>query len=167
MACLEARGRGARVVALDFPTGLDADSGAAHDPTVAADLTVTFAALKRAHVLYPGRRQCGAIEVADIGIPAEAMEAVPPAVELLSPEGAVSLLPPRSETAHKGTVGRGLLVGGSPEYAGAVVLAAQAAVAAGIGLVTAAVPRGLHAAALARLGEPITLATEETDAGTI
>ena len=162
-----ARARGARVVALDFPTGLDADTGASHDPCVEADLTVTFAALKRAHVLYPGRRRCGAIEVADIGIPDGAVDAVRPAVELLSPEGAAALLPARPETAHKGTVGRGLLIGGSPGLSGAVFLAAQSAVAAGIGLVTVAIPRGLCAAAQARLAEPVSLATEETDAGTI
>jgi NAD(P)H-hydrate epimerase len=161
----EARGRGARVVAIDLPTGIDADSGRAQTPSVDADLTVTFACLKRGHVLYPGRRAAGAIELADIGIPDAAVRAVAPAVELLHAGSAARLLPVRGDTAHKGSVGHGLIVGGSPELVGAVVLSAEAAVNAGTGLVVAAVPRGVQAAVHARVTEPITFPLEETSDG--
>src|SRR5204862_7595235 len=121
-----ARGRGTRVVAIDLPTGVDADTGAALDPCVSADLTVTFACLKRAHVLYPGRRLAGAVEVCDIGIPGAAVRAVQPTVELLTADQAAALVPVRSETAHKGSGGHGMVIGGSPELVGAVALCAEA-----------------------------------------
>jgi NAD(P)H-hydrate epimerase len=160
-----ARERGARVVALDLPTGVDADSGVASDPCVSAELTVTFACLKRAHVLYPARAHAGAVEVADIGIPPAVIESLRPTVEVLQAEAAAALVPSRTATAHKGSVGHGLVVGGSPELLGAVALSAEAAVAAGIGLAIAAVPRSLQAAVHARVTEPITFALEETSDG--
>jgi NAD(P)H-hydrate epimerase len=161
----EARERGTRVVALDLPTGVDADTGAAHDPCVSADLTVTFACLKRAHVLYPARAHAGAIAVADIGIPEAAVRATGSTLELFTARAAAALVPERAATAHKGSVGHGVVVGGSPELIGAVTLCAQAAVAAGIGLLVAAVPRSLQASVHARVSEPITFALEETSEG--
>src|SRR5262249_54956851 len=107
----------------------------------------------------------GAVEIADIGIPAAVIEALRPTVELLHAEAASALLPARPETAHKGSVGHGLVVGGSPELLGAVVLSAEAAVAAGIGLVVAAVPRSLQPFVHARITEPITFGLEETSGG--
>jgi NAD(P)H-hydrate epimerase len=162
---LYARERGARLVALDLPTGVDADSGVVLDPCVTAELTVTFACLKRAHVLYPARARAGRVEVVDIGIPPGAIQAAKPTVELLHAEAAAALLPVRPETAHKGSVGHGLVVGGSPELLGAVVLSAEACVAAGAGLVIAAVPRSLQLAVHARVTEPITFPLEETEGG--
>jgi NAD(P)H-hydrate epimerase len=158
----QARSRGARVVALDLPTGLDADTGAPGEPCVTADLTVTFAYLKRGHVLYPGRRHAGAVEVVDIGIPPAAAEAEGCRVELLTPRLAAELAPRRPDTAHKGTSGHGLLVGGSVGFTGAVSLAAEAALAAGLGLVYAAVPASVNDALEARLTEPITFPVAET-----
>jgi len=162
---LSARARGARIVALDLPTGVDADSGAVHDPCVSADLTVTFACLKRGHVLYPARAHAGVVDLADIGIPGAAIAAGKPAIAWLRAEAAAALLPARSWAAHKGSVGHGLVVGGSPELLGAVVLSAEAAVAAGIGLAVLAVPRSLQLAVHARVTEPITLPLEETSGG--
>ena len=162
---LSARERGARVVALDLPTGVESDSGAIHDPCVSAELTVTFACLKRAHVLYPARARAGAVEIADIGIPLAAIEAAKPSVEWLHAEAAAALLPARAETAHKGSVGHGLVVGGSPELLGAVALCGEAAVAAGLGLAVLAVPRSLQLALHARVTEPITFPLEETSGG--
>jgi ADP-dependent NAD(P)H-hydrate dehydratase / NAD(P)H-hydrate epimerase len=161
----DARARGTRVVALDLPTGVDADTGAAHDPCVSADLTVTFACLKRAHVLYPARAHAGAIAVADIGIPEEAVRAAGSTIELLGGRTAAALVPRRAATAHKGSVGHGVVIGGSPELVGAVALCAEAAVAAGIGLLVAAVPRSLQAGVHARVTEPITFGLEETSEG--
>lgn len=162
---LSARARGTRLVALDLPTGTDTDSGAVYDRCVTAELTVTFACLKRAHVLYPARAHAGRVEVADIGIPPAAIEAAKPLVELLHAEAAAALLPVRSVTAHKGSVGHALVVGGSPELLGAVVLSAEACAAAGAGLVIAAVPRSLQLAVHARITEPITFPLEETSGG--
>lgn len=156
------RSLGTRVVALDFPSGLDADRGTVEGPSVTADLTVTFAYPKRGHLLYPGRARCGALEIVDIGIPIEAAQAEGCRVELMTPRLAARLLPARSETAHKQQAGAGLLVGGSVGLTGAVSLAAEASLSAGIGLVVAAVPRSLNDALEARLTEPMTLPVEET-----
>lgn len=158
------RGRGTRLVALDLPTGMDADSGAVAGACVRADLTVTFAYLKRGHLLYPGRRHTGVVEVVDIGIPPAAAEAERCRVELFSARGAAALLPARAETAHKGSAGYGLLIGGSAGLTGAVALASEAALRAGIGLLYAAVPASLNDALEARLTEPITVPAPETGA---
>lgn len=162
-----ARGRGTRVVALDLPTGVDADTGAVAEPCAAADLTVTFAYPKRGHVLYPGRRQAGAIEVVDIGIPPAAAAAEGCRIELFTARLAAELLPRRAESAHKGSAGHGLLVGGSAGLTGAVSLACEAALRAGLGLVYAAVPASLNDALESRLTEPITIPVAETAARAI
>ncbi len=65
---------GRPVVAVDIPTGIDADTGAVMGTAVRADLTVTMALLKRGLVLYPGADHAGVVRVADIGIPPEAVE---------------------------------------------------------------------------------------------
>src|SRR5262249_8841175 len=91
--------------------------------------------------------------------------AVGPTVAWLDAEAAATLLPWRAETAHKGSVGHGLVVGGSPELLGAVVLTAEAAVAAGVGLAVLAVPRSLQLALHARGTEPTTFPLEETSGG--
>ena len=124
----------ARVVAVDVPSGLP------HDPHVRADLTVALAGLKPAHVFYPDRSACGRVLLADIGMPRELLEPreLP---ELLEPETMRALLPDRPGDAHKGSVGRVLVVGGAPGYTGAPALAALGAYRAGAGLVTVAYPR--------------------------
>ncbi|WP_456410122.1 NAD(P)H-hydrate dehydratase [Oceanithermus sp.] len=124
----------ARVLAVDVPSGLP------HEPHVQADLTVALAGLKPAHVFYPERSACGRIVLADIGMPRALLESreLP---ELLEPEAMRALLPARPGDAHKGSVGRVLVVGGAPSYTGAPALAALGAYRAGAGLVTVAYPR--------------------------
>ncbi len=124
---------GASVAAVDVPSGLP------HTPHVKADLTVALAGLKPAHVFYPHRAACGKIQLAPIGLPPELLEAsdLP---ELLEPASMRALLPQRPGDAHKGSVGRVLVVGGAVEYTGAPALAALGAYRAGAGLVTVAYP---------------------------
>jgi hydroxyethylthiazole kinase-like uncharacterized protein yjeF len=130
-------------VAVDLPSGLN---GSLHRPLglcVRADLTVTFAALKVAHVLPPASEAVGELVVADLGIPPRLVEAVEePAgrLHLLVGEELATSLPPRERSGHKGSYGHALLVAGSPGKAGAAILAARGAVRAGAGLVTVAVP---------------------------
>lgn len=159
------RARGARVVALDLPTGVDADTGAAGEPCVAADLTVAFAFPKRGHALPPGRERAGEVVVVDIGIPAEALGAAERLVEWMTAESAARLVPRRAPEAHKGSVGKGVVVGGSRGLTGAVALAADAALSAGLGMVYAAVPASLHDVLEAKLTEPITWPLVEGEAG--
>ncbi|MBI1798797.1 MAG: NAD(P)H-hydrate dehydratase [Candidatus Eisenbacteria bacterium] len=158
---------GTRVVAVDLPTGVSADSGAIARRAVRADLTVTFGAPKRGHFLYPGRAFTGALEVVDIGL------ADPPAgdpdyaVEVATHEGLAPGVAVRDPRAHKGSVGRVLVIGGSAGLTGAVALAARAATRAGAGYVQMLVPASLADLLEAKLTEEMTLAAPETPARTL
>ncbi|HTR97372.1 MAG TPA: NAD(P)H-hydrate dehydratase [Candidatus Acidoferrales bacterium] len=149
---LKLRARGAKLVAVDLPTGVSADDGVASEPVVAAHLTVTFGALKRGQFLHPGRGLCGAIELVDIGLlPAERAGLRP--AELATPAELGVRVPLRDPRAHKGSVGRVLLVAGSMGYAGGAVLAARAATRAGAGYVRVAAPASLVDVLATRLTE--------------
>jgi hydroxyethylthiazole kinase-like uncharacterized protein yjeF len=126
-----ARARGAFVVALDLPTGVDATSG--HDSdSVLADLTLTFGALKRGHLI--ARQACGAIAVLDIGLGAYAAldDNAPPIVDA---PWVAHHVPSIAADAHKGTRKKLAIVGGHAGMAGAAILAARAAMRSGVGMV--------------------------------
>lgn len=133
------------VLAVDLPSGLDASTGALPGPHVVAALTVTFAAPKVAHLLRPAEGAVGELAVADLGVPPELIDEAPGDLHALTAEEAADLLPPRAPDSHKGSHGHLLIVAGGPGRAGAAILAARAAVRAGAGLVTAAVPAPLLA----------------------
>jgi ADP-dependent NAD(P)H-hydrate dehydratase / NAD(P)H-hydrate epimerase len=145
----DARVRGARVVAVDVPSGVDSDTGALYPVHLArADVTVTLHAPKRGLLLYPGAGSAGRIAVASIGIPRELEERLEaPACELLDESWGRALFTPREPTAHKNDFGHVLAVAGSPGKPGAAALLIEAALRAGAGLVTlAARPEVLQAA---------------------
>jgi hydroxyethylthiazole kinase-like uncharacterized protein yjeF len=139
------------VVALDVPSGLDSDTGALDPATLFADLTVTLAAVKRGHVLFPGAEAVGGLVVGDIGIPDDLYADI--RLEMATPGQIASLLPARPSGAHKGTFGRALVVAGSVNYTGAAYLAAGSATRVGTGLVTLAPPQAIYAIVAARLAE--------------
>ncbi len=139
------------VVAVDGPSGMDFDSGALDPAALPADLTVTFAYPKRGHFRFPAAAALGELVVADIGTdPALAADVD---LEVVTPEMVRGWLPPRPPDAHKGTFGRALIVAGSANYTGAARLAGVAAVRAGAGLVTVALPASIHSAVAATLSE--------------
>lgn len=140
------------VVALDVPSGLNSDTGAVDSHTLPADLTVTLAAVKRGHVLLPGPEVVGQLLVGDIGL-TEAHYPDDVTVEMATPAGVAALLPARPVSAHKGTFGTAMLVAGSMSYTGAAILAGQAALRSGAGLVTMAPPQVIHPILAARLAE--------------
>ena len=154
--------RGTRVVAIDVPTGVDPDLGTIARRAVRADLTVTFAAPKRGHYLYPGRAFVGALEVVDIGLAPDAMTATAVPVSLATPPAMASLLPVRDPRAHKTSVGRVLIAGGSPGLTGAMTLAARGALRSGAGYVRCAVPAGLADVMAIKLTEAMPMACPET-----
>jgi len=127
-----------RRLAVDIPSGLDADTGRVAGVAVEADRTVTMGALKIALVSAPGFTRCGDVTVADIGIPARVMAAAPPRAWLVEEADVRRWLPRPGALDHKGTRGHVLVVGGAPEMRGAGRLAAAAALRAGAGLVTLA-----------------------------
>jgi ADP-dependent NAD(P)H-hydrate dehydratase / NAD(P)H-hydrate epimerase len=126
------------VVAIDVPSGISGSTPAVSEPVVAADLTVTFAAPKIAHVFEPAADFCGEIVVADISIPRAALEAENVSLSILSPDEIAALFPPRTADSHKGTYGHLAIIGGSEGRSGAAVLAVRGALRSGSGLVTVA-----------------------------
>jgi hydroxyethylthiazole kinase-like uncharacterized protein yjeF len=144
-------------IAVDLPSGLSGSSAEPLGPHVQADLTVTFAAPKLAHVFPPAAAAVGELVVADLGFPQRLVDAAGGDLHLLVGEELAGLLPPRAADSHKGTYGHLLLVAGSTGKAGAAVLAARAAVRAGAGLVTVAVPEPLLAVVNAGSVESMTL----------
>ena len=130
-------------IAVDLPSGLSASEAQPIGPHVAADLTVTFAAPKVAHVFPPAADAVGEMVVTDLGIPPRLVEDVEEEegdLHLLMGEELADLLPEREAGSHKGDYGHALIVAGSPGKAGAAILAARAAVRSGAGLVTVGVP---------------------------
>jgi ADP-dependent NAD(P)H-hydrate dehydratase / NAD(P)H-hydrate epimerase len=128
----------APVLAIDVPSGLDADRGVAFEAAVQATATVTFAFPKVGLLTGAGVELGGELVVADIGIPAEAVAAVMPKQHLIADDFLARIVPPRERDTHKGTYGHVLVVGGSRGKSGAVALAGRAALRAGAGLTTVA-----------------------------
>jgi hydroxyethylthiazole kinase-like uncharacterized protein yjeF len=129
-----------KVVAVDVPTGLNGSSTAIPGPVMPAELTVTFGALKLCHVLPPACLCCGEVAVVDIGIPDTVLENGC-SLRWIEAEDVTLLLPLRQADSHKGSFGHLLLVAGAEGRGGAVAMAGRAAVIAGSGLVTMAVPQ--------------------------
>ena len=128
------------ILAVDIPTGVNADNGAVSENAVRADHTVTMALVKTGLLLYPGREYCGDIELADISMPVKLVEEYQSDKYRLTDEIVRELLPLRKANAHKGDAGRVVICAGSPGYTGAAALASDAAVKAGAGLVSLYTP---------------------------
>jgi len=135
-----AKTAGLRIVAVDIPSGLPSDTGDVAWETVRADVTVTFAAPKRGHVLPPACDRVGDLMVADIGIPAAVLAGTGTRLWLLEANDAARAYAPRKPDAHKGSFGHVLVVAGSVGKSGAAILSAGGALRAGAGLVTVATP---------------------------
>ena len=141
------------VVAVDCPSGVDCDSGEVADEAIAADLTVTMAAVKQGLLKLPAFEYVGDLEVVDIGLPDDLPSLSELNVEVADAESVAALLPERPVDSHKGTFGTALIAAGSVNYTGAAVLAGEAAYRVGAGLVTLAVPAPLHGALAGRFPE--------------
>jgi NAD(P)H-hydrate epimerase len=140
---------GVPVLALDVPSGLDADSGWPMPVAIRAAVTVTFVGLKQGLFLGAAVDHCGEIEFAGLDLPPTLGARLAPALERVMLGDLRRALPRRSRSAHKGTAGRLLLVGGGPGMAGAIRLAAEAALRVGAGLVYVATHPDNVAAVLA------------------
>ncbi|MCL6630520.1 MAG: NAD(P)H-hydrate epimerase, partial [Armatimonadetes bacterium] len=119
------------VVAVDIPSGLDADTGRVLGVCVKADVTVTFALPKIGLVTYPGAAFAGKLIVAEIGIPHQLYDEVN--VELVSSQWAAEHLPKRPPDAHKGNFGVAIVIAGSAGLSGAAAMAAETVLRSGTG----------------------------------
>lgn len=131
--------RAARVVALDVPTGVDATTGEAGDDAIKAHVTVTLGSPKRGCLVPPGSRYAGRIVVVDLGLgePSE------PGPRMTTDDDVRERVPRRLPDAHKSDCGTLLVVAGAVTYVGAPGFVAEAAMRAGAGLATMAVPRAI------------------------
>ena len=127
-------------VAIDIPSGLNADTGEAQGETVIADLTVTMGLPKTGLIHSESVETTGPIETVDIGIPAEYIEATEGCTEAELIVQSDVQLPRRKRNSHKGTYGHVLLIGGAPGMTGAIAMAARAALRSGAGLVSVLTP---------------------------
>ncbi len=158
-AAEQARQQGATVVAVDLPSGIDADTGAVDGPAVRADVTVTFGAIKPGLLIDPGAGHAGTVELVDIGLRPEGK----PAAKAPQRDDIAARLPrpgPESDKYRRGVVG---VLAGSDRFAGAAVLATGGAVRGGAGMVrvvTASVP-----AAVVRQTWPEAVLTVHPDDG--
>lgn len=144
------------VLAVDIPSGLDADTGKAKSICVQAHHTVTMGLPKIAQVFYPGKDFCGEVTIVDIGIPAEVTQAVNSDLNLITEEEVRKLLPYRPGDVHKGDCGKILILAGSTGLTGAACLASLSALRIGAGLVTLGVPETLNPIFEIKLTEVIT-----------
>ncbi len=144
-----AAAKGLPIISIDVPSGLMGDTGEVFGAVPAA-LTVTFSRKKPGHLLLPGRSLCGAVVVADIGIPAVALDEIIPDTFENAPGLWLSDLPRPQDEDNKYSRGHVLISGGYP-ITGAARMAARAAARAGAGLTTIAIPEvalPIYAAAL-------------------
>ncbi len=156
-----------QVVALDLPTGANADTGEVDQACPQADVTVALGRPKVGLLTFPGAAASGRLEVADIGLPADLGEEKDIALELLTAAWVGRRLPARPLDGHKGTFGHALVVAGSRNYVGAACLASLAAARVGAGLVTLAAPEGVYKITAGKLTEAIHLPLPEDDQGRI
>lgn len=134
------------VVAVDCPSGVDADTGQAAAQVIPAEATITMAAVKRGLLSLPAYELAGELRLVGIG-DLEGLKSWQALRNLVADDKlAASILPARPADAHKGTFGTAFVVAGSLNYTGAALLAGKAAYRVGAGLVTLAIPAPLHTA---------------------
>jgi hydroxyethylthiazole kinase-like uncharacterized protein yjeF len=142
LAAIEAINRcGAPIVACDIASGVDASSGEVAGAAVEADLTVSFHAAKLGHRIAPGKWHTGELLVVPIGIPAGAPSR--PAGGTIDP-AVLALAPRRGPRSTKFSSGQVAIAGGSRGLTGAVRMCSSAAIRAGAGYATVAIPAELE-----------------------
>ena len=158
---------GLPVMSIDIPSGVNGTTGEVMGTAVMADITVTMALPKIGSVFYPGKAFTGSLEVVDIGIPDEVIEAAGLDTWVLDDMAALADLPHHSPEAHKFERGALLIVAGSVRYAGAACLSAISALRTGCGIVYLAGPESIRAVVQSAHPEIIFVSLPETESGSI
>ncbi len=155
------------VASIDIPSGLFADSPSAPGPAVKAHLTVTFSALKIAHILPPASDFAGRVVLAPIGSPPELFENQAHHLNLIDAAQARKAAPARNRESHKGNFGHVFVVAGSRGKSGAALMTGMAALRSGAGLTTLWIPRSVQRDVAGKFPELMTEALPETELETL
>ena len=151
------------LLALDVPSGVDADTGHHHGLAVRADVTLSFIAGKPGLYTGRGRVAAGEVVIDTLGLAAHVFDDLEPAARLARPQALPLWLTPRERGAHKGDFGTVLCIGGDHGYGGAIALCAEAAHRTGAGLVSAATRAGHVPVILTRRPECMARAVDDID----
>ena len=155
------------IIAVDLPSGLEADSGRVDGPCIRAKLTCTLGLPKLGLYQYPGAEYCGEIAVMDISLPDGLTKNDNLQYNLVDEENCCQLFPPRHRNSHKGTFGHVFVAGGSTGMTGAVALAGEAALKGGAGLVTVCIPASLNPIMENKLTDVMSIPLPETENGVL
>ena len=155
----------AQVVAVDLPSGALADSGLICADCVKADVTVTFVAAQPAHFIHPAKDFCGEVVVVEIGISRDILARHSDNIQFLDSEFLDEIIPERRADSHKGNYGKVLIVGGSKNFTGAILLVASAALRSGAGLVYVVVPECIYEVIAGKIPEMICVPAESDGFG--
>lgn len=164
-ARMSRHGASPQVVAVDLPTGVNADTGAIMGASINADLTIATGIVKRGHLLAPGRERAGELVCVPIGLAVREEEAT--MAEILNAGSARPLLPARPADSHKGTFGKVMIAAGAGRYPGAAYLTTMGALRSGVGLATLACGRSIFGALAASVHECTFLPLPEEDWGVL
>ncbi len=154
-------------VAVDIPSGLSSDTFAIIGPCVKADLTVSLAAAKVAHVFPPAEDCVGELKIADISVPPYLFDDEKFKLEMVEKERILPYFEKRKKATHKGTYGHLFMLAGSIGKTGAAAMAGKASLKMGAGLVTAGVPKSCLPIVARSMMELMTEPLPETDSGTL
>jgi len=140
------------VYAVDVPSGVPADGGEV-ETAIRADVTITIQCPKLSAYTFPTADYYGELIVVDIGIPPRALETTATFRQAWVEEDVRRTLPTRNRSSHKGTYGKGIVIGGSRNMTGAITLTAKAALRSGAGLLTMAIPDDIYSVVANRIPE--------------
>ncbi len=147
--------KNAKRIAIDVPSGINASDGRCEGICFEADFTITMAYIKTGMLSYPARQFCGEILIADIGYPDGLCKEIKKDALIADDDYVKTIIPKRKANTHKGSYGRLLMYCGSPEMTGAAILAANAALRSGAGLVNIARDRETIKLLQTHLTEPV------------
>lgn len=150
------------VIAIDIPSGLDANTGMLLGEAVQASMTVTFGLPKVGLVILPGIEYVGELIVANIGFPPQLIDNEQLKINLLTHEELFPIIPKHTVSAHKGLCGKVFVLAGSMGMIGAATLCSESALRVGAGLVTLGIPETLNHIMEVKLTEVMTLPLPQT-----
>jgi len=152
------------IISVDIPSGVSSDTGKVEGDAIKASKTITFVFPKKGFFLNEGPRYIGEWKAVDISVPISIVDDLKIDMpKIITNQLGKSSVPARPKHGHKGTFGHTLILGGSRQFVGAPIFSAKAALNAGAGLVTLAVPESIYPMAAAQNPESLFLPLSETD----